>query len=306
MAKCDACGKNENMPYQCRHCGGTYCANHRLPENHHCPGLDNWDDPGGVFDSGFDDSVAGRGGNTGGVASRIGLDTGPGGIMGYFRGNMTYTFLGLMWITFFLQLISFSLFGDRFTQAIFVLTPQHPEYVWTWFTSIFAHGGFNHIAMNSIVIFFFGRIVEDYVGSRDFTLLFLASGALAGLGQIAIQIVEGVGAGVVGASGAGLAIMGVLTILNPKLRVYLYFILPIPIWVLTIGYALISIMGIIGPSVLGANVANGAHLIGLAIGLAYGHRVKDRLRAPSQLQLGGGGRRGPGGPGGPGRGRGPF
>ena len=39
MSRCDECGKQENMPYQCRHCGGTYCAEHRLPENHECPNL---------------------------------------------------------------------------------------------------------------------------------------------------------------------------------------------------------------------------------------------------------------------------
>ena len=36
MATCDECGKHENMPYQCRRCGDTFCAEHRLPENHDC------------------------------------------------------------------------------------------------------------------------------------------------------------------------------------------------------------------------------------------------------------------------------
>ncbi|MFB6164445.1 MAG: rhomboid family intramembrane serine protease [Haloarculaceae archaeon] len=306
MATCDECGKNENMPYQCRHCGGTYCAEHRLPENHACPGLENWNDPGGVFDSGFDASVD-TGGRSAGVLSRLGLETGPGGVMGYFRGNMTFVFLGLMWLTFFLEYLlpmvfGFPMYGPTW-QSIFVLSPAHPLYVWTWFTAIFAHGGFWHIAMNSIVIYFFGRIVEQYIGSRDFTLLFLVSGVLAGLGQILIQLLQGgSGAGVLGASGAGLAIMGVLTVLNPGLRVYIYFILPVPIWVVTGFYAVISVMGIVGPSVLGGNVANAAHLVGLAIGLAYGQRVKGQLRQPGNLRLGGMG----GGPGGPGRGRGPF
>ncbi len=71
MSECDACGKQENMPYQCGHCGGTYCAEHRLPEAHDCPGLDNWSDPGGVFDSGFDESV-----NTGQTSGGGGVATG--------------------------------------------------------------------------------------------------------------------------------------------------------------------------------------------------------------------------------------
>lgn len=27
------------MPFKCKRCGGYFCANHRLPENHNCPGL---------------------------------------------------------------------------------------------------------------------------------------------------------------------------------------------------------------------------------------------------------------------------
>jgi membrane associated rhomboid family serine protease len=144
------------------------------------------------------------------------------------------------------------------------------------------------------VIFFFGRLVEDYVGTRKFTWLFLGSGILAGLGQVGIALFQGAPANVLGASGAGLAIMGTLTVLNPSLKVYLYFILPIPIWVITGGYALISVAGILGP--VAGGVANGAHLAGLAIGLWFGRRVKNRIDAPRQVRFGGGG--GPGGPGG--------
>ncbi|QLH80272.1 rhomboid family intramembrane serine protease [Halosimplex pelagicum] len=307
MSRCDECGKQENMPYQCRHCGGTYCAEHRLPENHGCPGLDSWDDPGGVFDSGFDDSVADDS-DGGGLSDRLGIDTGPGGPLAYFRGNMTYAFLGLMWVTFFLQLVV-ELIAPELARTIFVLSPAHPEYVWTWFTSIFAHGGFGHIAVNSIVIYFFGRLVEDYVGSRDFAVLFLGSGALAGLGQVAFQIYQLGGIpefapGVVGASGAGLAIMAVLTVLNPSLRVYLYFILPVPLWLLTVGYTGYTVFQILSTGIGAGGTAQLAHLLGLGIGLLYGQHVKGRRRVPDQLQFGAGGR-GPGGPGGPG-GRGPF
>ena len=305
MAKCDQCGREENMPYQCRYCGGTYCADHRLPESHDCPGLDQWDDPdgiweddddGGVFDSGFDDTVASAGGESGSLLGRLGIDTGPGSFFGYFRGNMTYTFLALMWVTFLLQHIVIVFGSSELHNALFTVSTENTAYVWTWVTSVFSHAPFSlfHIAGNSIVIFFFGRLVEDYVGSREFSWLFLGTGILAGLGQVGIALFQGVPANVLGASGAGLAIMGTLTILNPSLKVYLYFILPIPIWVITGGYALISIAGIFGP--VAGGVANGAHLIGLLIGLWYGRRVKNQIDAPRQVRFGGGG--GPGGPGG--------
>jgi membrane associated rhomboid family serine protease len=188
---------------------------------------------------------------------------------------------------------------------LFSLSSEHPEYVWTWVTSIFAHNpfGFFHIVGNSIVIFFFGPLVERYVGSRNFAILFLVSGALAGLGQIGIALAEGSTTLVLGASGAALAIMGVLTVLNPGLKVYLYFIFPVPIWLLTAGYAVFSVFFLATGG--GGPIAHAAHLVGLVIGLAYGEYVKRtrNVRATNQVQIGGGG---PGGPGGPGRGRGPF
>ena len=294
MATCDVCGRVENMPYNCRLCGGTHCGEHRLPENHTCPGLDSWNDPGGVFDSGFDASVAGGGGPDRSLASRLGLA----GLAGYVKGNVTYTFLALMWITYAAQFVAIVVGGQPLHNTLFTLDPDNPEYVWTWFTSIFAHSPFPdilHIAFNSIVIFFFGPLVERYIGSRKFAVFFLASGAIAGLGQISLGIMEGGGLPVLGASGAALAIMGILTVFNPGLKVYLYFILPIPIWLLTAGVALFSFL-FVGIGEPGAgNVAHMAHLVGLLVGLAYGQYYKQThsLRPPRRLEFGGGGRGGP-------------
>ncbi|MDZ7730379.1 MAG: rhomboid family intramembrane serine protease [Natrialbaceae archaeon] len=308
MATCDVCGRVENMPYRCHHCGGTHCGEHRLPENHDCPGLEDWGDPGGVFDSGFDASVrSGDGSASRRVADRIGLTS----VTGYFKGNVAYLMLALMWVTFVVQQLAFVVGGVDLYQFLFVLRPQNPEFVWTWVTSIFAHGGLYHIVGNSIVIFFFGPLLERYIGSRKFVVLFIVSGILAGLGQIAIPIIRGTVTfqtpGVLGASGAALAILGVLTVLNPGLRVYLYFILPIPLWAITLGYAGISLF-FLGPGAgAGGNIAHAAHLVGLLIGLGYGLYFKRtrNVQAPRRLDFGGGGPGGPGGPGG-GRRRGPF
>jgi membrane associated rhomboid family serine protease len=278
------------MPYTCHYCGGSYCAEHRLPENHNCSGLENWDDPTGVFDSGFDDSAK----HAGGRQSDF-IDVDAGGLLGYFRGNLSYTFLALMWVTFLLQFIV-GLFASRsLYEALFLLSSAHPEYVWTWVTSVFAHGGFGHIVVNSIVLYFFGPIVERRVGAKLFLLLFLGAGIAAGLAQIgAGLLLETAGiVRVLGASGAIMAIMGVLTVLNPQLKVYLYFILPLPLWLLTVGFAAYSVFIALGGGIGAGGVAHLAHLTGLAIGLGYGEKLKRAgASAPQQLQFG----RGPGGP----------
>lgn len=36
--KCDFCGREENLPFTCNYCGGTFCPEHRLPEAHACAG----------------------------------------------------------------------------------------------------------------------------------------------------------------------------------------------------------------------------------------------------------------------------
>ena len=38
--KCEACQQDTLLPFRCPHCGGQFCGNHRLPENHSCPKID--------------------------------------------------------------------------------------------------------------------------------------------------------------------------------------------------------------------------------------------------------------------------
>lgn len=292
MATCDVCGRQENMPYTCHYCGGSYCAEHRLPENHRCAGLDEWDDPAGVFDSGFDDSVR----DSSGRASRV-LDVDAGGFLAYFKGNAAYVFLALMWVTFLVQLVVRQFGPAGWFELLFLLTTRNPAYVWTWVISVFAHGGFGHIVINSIVLYFFGPIVERRVGTKAFVALFLVAGMVAGLAQIATAIALGETSAVLGASGAIMAIMGVLTVLNPQLRVYLYFILPLPLWLLTVGFAAYSVFIALGGGIGAGGVAHLAHLVGLVIGLGYGEKLKrEGASAPTQLRFGGGRGGGPRGP----------
>ncbi len=38
--RCQVCGQESFLPFQCPYCGGQFCAAHRLPENHSCPKMD--------------------------------------------------------------------------------------------------------------------------------------------------------------------------------------------------------------------------------------------------------------------------
>ncbi len=42
MTICVHCGAKETIPFTCKFCGGQFCANHHLPENHGCTGLEKF------------------------------------------------------------------------------------------------------------------------------------------------------------------------------------------------------------------------------------------------------------------------
>lgn len=42
MGECSYCGSKEPMPFRCKFCGGVFCRDHRLPENHNCHGLETF------------------------------------------------------------------------------------------------------------------------------------------------------------------------------------------------------------------------------------------------------------------------
>jgi len=311
MATCDVCGEYENLPYQCKRCGQTFCAEHRLPENHDCPGIGEWNDPGGVFDSGFDEGVdGGTGGDRdGGVASRlkrrINRETSTGGVVSYVRGNATYAILAAMWITFLAQQVALFVGGQALHNTLFVLQSSALGNVWTVVTSVFAHSPFSlfHIIGNSAVILFFGPLVERAVGSRRFVAFFFVSGILAGLGHVLFAVATGAPpTGVLGASGAGFAILGVLTVWRPNMQVLLFFVIPMKIKYLTWGVAIVSAFLVVTSGTGGVGgIAHLAHLIGFAIGLAFGKRNEGLARSAGGaggVQMGG--VRGPGGTGGPG------
>jgi Zn-dependent protease len=38
--KCQTCGQEVSLPFQCPYCGRQFCSQHRLPENHTCPKIE--------------------------------------------------------------------------------------------------------------------------------------------------------------------------------------------------------------------------------------------------------------------------
>jgi membrane associated rhomboid family serine protease len=142
---------------------------------------------------------------------------------------------------------------------------------WTLLTSMFLHVEFFHIFSNMLVLFFFGRIVYKLLGRWRFIAIYLIGGLAGNLLFLWIGPQNSLA---FGASGAVYAIAGTLVVLMPTMRVALWGIIPMPLWIFAIIFlGLLSI-----PPFAGPNIAWQAHMGGLAVGLIAGLIYKRQMR----------------------------
>jgi membrane associated rhomboid family serine protease len=128
-----------------------------------------------------------------------------------------------------------------------------------------------HVLFNCLGIYFFGRPVEEVLGSRRFLKLYFLSGTIGGLVQVVTTAVlpRHFDIPVVGASAGVCGMLAIFCSMYPmqEITTWLYF-LPIQIrarWLL-IFVGCFSLFGTLVP--LGA-VAHGAHLGGILVGIIY-------------------------------------
>ncbi len=84
-------------------------------------------------------------------------------------------------------------------------------------TSMFLHGGWLHVIGNMWCLWIFGDNVEDRTGHGRFLVFYLLCGAIAALGQVAVQPNSQVPT--IGASGAIAGVMGAYLVLYPRSRI---------------------------------------------------------------------------------------
>ncbi|HEY3854709.1 MAG TPA: rhomboid family intramembrane serine protease [Verrucomicrobiae bacterium] len=143
----------------------------------------------------------------------------------------------------------------------------------------FLHEGVFHLLGNLIGLFFFGRSMEAMLGSRGMLKLYLASGTLGGLLQMALGFAfpEHFGRQVLGASAGVFGLIAAFATQAPDdpITILLFFFLPVtfPAKVLLIVEGGISLLGTIGPFIhmtfFDQGVAHAAHLGGMLTGIAW-------------------------------------
>lgn len=201
------------------------------------------------------------------------------------RYSVTTWFIISCVIVFFIQTLLIFIFGER---VFYYLAIQPNAFfsgqIWTLLTSMFMHGNLSHLFVNMVSLFFIGNFIEKLIGRKRFFWLYILSGIIAGLFFVFLSYFFGISEwGIkifgspevfaVGASGAIFALGGLLTILTPNLRVYVFFIIPMKMWV-----AMISLLGILWIASISAGLpfGNSAHFGGLLVGISYGLYLKNK------------------------------
>ena len=117
---------------------------------------------------------------------------------------------------------------------------------WGILTYPFFHGGFLHLALNMLMIYFIGQLFLRYFRKEDFLTFFLFGSLVGGLFFMGFSYVFNYGLGLVGASAAVYSIFFALVAYIPKTKIQLMFInINIPldyVGLFLIGYDVLAIV----------------------------------------------------------------
>jgi membrane associated rhomboid family serine protease len=153
--------------------------------------------------------------------------------------------------------------------------------VWRLVTYAFLHSTESvwHIVFNMLLLWFFGRDVEDLYGPREFLAFYLTSVVVGGLVMVlswwatqAQLLALGSGRYAVGASAAVTAVLVLIALHEPGRIIRLFFVLPVPIWLIVVFQLATDLFGFLGgdPS---SQIGFGAHLGGAAFAFLYYKRA---------------------------------
>lgn len=150
-------------------------------------------------------------------------------------------------------------------------------FVWQLLTFQFLHDGLWHLLLNMVVVFFFGRPIEEALGSRRMLQLYFLSGVVGGICQVLFQVVLGLlwnkslmFGGVVGASAGAFGLVAAFATLFPDRRItlLLFFVIPLSMRAKTLLWISVG-LGLFGLLVPSDGVAHAAHLGGILAAVLF-------------------------------------
>jgi membrane associated rhomboid family serine protease len=136
-----------------------------------------------------------------------------------------------------------------------------------------------HLAFNGLMIFFFGRIVEQRLGLRRYLYFCLAATVCSSLAFLLESAVRGQIHPMLGASGCAMGLTILAACWYPRTTVLMFFIIPMPLWVVA---AILVVIDFVTMLSMPGGIAHSAHLGGALFGFLYfkyGGRFEGVLRS---------------------------
>jgi len=183
----------------------------------------------------------------------------------YSYSNVTFLLIGINILVYFANMI---LPDTRVYMAMVPALVITKHTYWQFFTYMFVHGNMSHILFNMLGLFFFGASVERRMGSREFLLFYLLTGALAGLFSFVVYyFTASYYVILLGASGAVYAVLLAYAVYYPDSRIFIFGLIPVKASVMVIAYTVIELFSQFSGA--GGGVAHLTHLAGFAFAFLY-------------------------------------
>jgi membrane associated rhomboid family serine protease len=157
---------------------------------------------------------------------------------------------------------------------------------WTLLTSVFSHNMFWHIFINMFVLFNFGPIVEDVLGTRNFLKFYLLAGIFSSLCHALVSafILGEPDIPALGASGAISGLILIFSLLFPREKILVMGLIPVPAIFGAFAFIGLDVWGLIAQANGGGlPIGHGAHLGGALAGITYFvFYIRPRLKRRNQ------------------------
>ncbi len=176
------------------------------------------------------------------------------------------TLITLNVAVFIIQII-LGIVSQSYSNALITVFAFYPEWQtalfqpWRMFTYMFLHGGAFHLIFNMLWLWWMGRAVEETLGPRTFTVIYMGAGIGGALLDIIFAQVLGINY-VIGASGAVYGIMVSFAMLYPTMPIMLILLPPIQARYVVAGLIALDVL-LLGSS---DGTARIVHLGGAGIG----------------------------------------
>ncbi len=192
----------------------------------------------------------------------------------------------LIWVNIVVYLIVlvFKLVSMAFHQNVFFenimsyfsLTAILPSLLlkpWTLLTYSFFHitNPISHLLPNMLTLYWFGRIIQEYLGSQRLAYLYIYGAIFGGLFVVGLENVlplfnQSLSSNIIGSSGAVMAIAFAAATLVPEYTFHLFLIGPIKIKYIVVFLLILSLASVANMQNIGGEMA---HLGGALIGFLY-------------------------------------